>query len=120
SLLAANSGWTVTPTINATTGQIAIALSSTTPIINTLGGSLVTIDFHQLGEPSDLSPGTTSIGLVGSINPTGQQVVLTELEDAQGMFTLTPSPAAGFDQRLQSVVLLPASPAGALVGTPQV
>jgi hypothetical protein len=36
SVLAAGSGWTVQPTINPATGQIAIALSSTTPISNSV------------------------------------------------------------------------------------
>jgi len=38
-------------------------------------------------------------------------VVATELEDAQGTFTLTPAPTNAFDPRIDSVMLLAASPA---------
>ncbi len=84
SVLAAGSGWSIVPTIDPPTGQIAIALSSTTPITSTIGGSLVTIDFHAVGQASSLA----SIVLVPSTTPDGQYVA-TELEDAQGSFTLT-------------------------------
>jgi hypothetical protein len=93
SVLAAGSGWSVTPTINAVTGEIAIALSSTAPITSMLGGSLVIIDFHQ--NPSApvaytlASP--AAIALVSLVNPTGAQVVTTELQDAQGTFTVSPA-----------------------------
>src|SRR5262249_22977290 len=58
SVLAAGSGWTLASTINPLTGEIAIALSSTTPISDPVGGSLVTIHFHQIGtgEPGGVSP----------------------------------------------------------------
>jgi hypothetical protein len=90
SLLAASSGWSFVPTIDPATGQIAIAFSSDTPIISTAGGSLLTIDFHPVGGIANPSP----IALVPSASPNGQYVT-TELEDAQGTFTLTPSPATG-------------------------
>jgi hypothetical protein len=103
SVLSAAGGWNLVPTINPVTGEIAIALSSTTPVHRSAGGSLVTIDFHAItGEPGALATGAaanpvanapgSSIALVASVNPTGQQVVFTELEDAQGTFTLTPAP----------------------------
>jgi hypothetical protein len=112
SVLAAGNGWSVVPTINPTTGQIAIALSSITPITSTIGGSLVTIDFHQIaGEPGGVSPRFPAIALVASVNLTAQEVVRTELEDAQGTFTLTPEPTNGFAPRLGSVVRLTASAA---------
>jgi hypothetical protein len=118
SVLAAGSGWTLVPTINPVAGEIAITISSTTPIISTLGGSLVTIDFHpiDIGEPNGVNrrvPGQAPIELVASVNPSGQQVVLTELEDAQGTFTLTPAPTNGFDPRIDSVVFLTATPTAA-------
>ena len=120
SVLAAGSGWSVAPTIDPVTGQIAIALSSTTPISSAIGGSLVTIDFHQVdhGEPSGVSrriPESTTIALVASVSPNGQYVT-TELEDAQGTFTLTPAPTNSFDPRIDSVVLLTATPPAALPG----
>jgi hypothetical protein len=37
---------------------------------------------------------------VASVNPTGNQVITTELEDAQGTFTLTPAPSNSFDARI--------------------
>jgi hypothetical protein len=122
SVLAAGSGWTLVPTINPVTGQIVIALSSTTPIGEAIGGSLVTIDFHQVGygEPSGVSrrvSGPGMIELVASVNPTGQQLVTTELEDPVGTFTLTPAPSNGFDPRIDSLVTLTALPAAAVVST---
>jgi aryl-phospho-beta-D-glucosidase BglC (GH1 family) len=86
SLLAAAPGWVLQTTINAVTGQIAIALSSTIPIRSTLGGSLVIIDFHYAGDASQ----PPAIALVASVSPTGQEVIRTELEDAQGTFLLSP------------------------------
>ena len=103
SLLAATPGWSLATSINQVTGQIAIALSSNTPIRNSLGGSLVAIDFHQNGEPG---PGTTAIALVASVNPTGKAWVTTELEDPVGSFLLTPAPSNGFDPRIDSIVTL--------------
>jgi hypothetical protein len=110
--LAAGSDWSVVPTINSGTGEIAISLSSTTPITSTLGGSLVTIDFHALGTQT----GSVPVELVVSVNPSGQQVISTELEDAQGTFTLTPVPTNGFDPRIDGFVMFPANP-GSVVGT---
>jgi alpha-amylase len=85
SLLTAAGGWTLTPVINPVTGQIAITLSSSTPVSTSLGGSLVTIDFQSTGS----SWGLPAIDLDASVNPTGQQVITTELEDAQGTFTVS-------------------------------
>jgi autotransporter-associated beta strand protein len=112
SLLAAGSGWTLTPTINPTTGEIAIALSSSVPILSTAGGSLVTINFHQIADTPAAAP-SAAISLVSWVNPCGSQVVLTELGDAQGTFTLSPAPINGFDPRIDGRVLgmeIPATP----------
>ena len=95
SVVAGGSGWTLVPTINPLTGQIAIALSSTTPITSTFGGSLVMIDFHVLGTGELAGVSFSPVQLVASVSP-GGQVVTTELEDAQGTFTLSPAPAGGF------------------------
>jgi len=112
SVLAGGSGWILTPTIDQATGQIAIALSSTTPITSTAGGSLMTIDLHEVEgvrgqgsgvreELSALAPDPwfltpdpwplTPVQLVAAFNVDGNYVA-TELEDAQGTFTLTPAP----------------------------
>jgi glycosidase len=87
SVLAAGVGWSIEPTVNPFTGQIAIALFSTTPITSLLGGSLVTIDFHYKASASPLPP----VDLVASVNPTGQQPIITELEDVQGAFIISPA-----------------------------
>jgi hypothetical protein len=79
--------WSIVPTIDAATGQIGITLSSDTPIRAALGGNLVTIDFHQIGEPGASATGGM-IELVASVDINGQSI-RTELEDAQGSFTLT-------------------------------
>jgi hypothetical protein len=77
----AGGDWSIIPTIDPASGLISIALSSTTPIARTAGGSLVTIDFHQTGQ----ARGSESvIALLGSSSPDG-----TNLVDAQGSFTLT-------------------------------
>jgi hypothetical protein len=89
SVLSAGNGWRVLPTIDPATGQIGIAFSSDTPIRDSIGGSLVTIDFHALQGITNPS----SIALATSASPNGQ-LVSTELEDAQGTFTLSPSPAS--------------------------
>jgi uncharacterized repeat protein (TIGR03803 family) len=96
-------GWSLTPTIDSAAGQVAVALSSSTPIANAIDGSLVTIDFHQL-----VGRVSSSINLVASVNINGQ-VIGTELEDAQGTFVLTPAPVNAFDPRIDGVVSLPAS-----------
>jgi hypothetical protein len=89
SVLSGGIGWTLNVTINPGTGEIAVTFSSATPISSSVSGGLVTIDLHPTGtDASGLPP----IALVASVDPTGQQVVTTELEDAQGMFTLTPAP----------------------------
>ena len=48
------------------------------------------------------------ISLVASATPDGQYVT-TELEDAQGTFTLTPAPTNDFDSRFDSIVALTAT-----------
>jgi hypothetical protein len=80
--------WSIVPTIDPASGQIVIALSSTTPITSTQGGSLITIDFHlRPGEPGASATGG-SIALVPAVNSNGQ-LFRTDLEDAQGEFTIT-------------------------------
>jgi autotransporter-associated beta strand protein len=103
SVLAAGSGWNLVSTIDPT-GQIVIALSSTTPITSTTGGSLVMIDFHALGSTSD----PAAIGLVASASPYGQYFA-TSLQDAQGTFTLTPAPTNGRAAQIEGIVTLRAA-----------
>ena len=88
-VVAQGSGWTLQSTINPVTGQIGIVLFSVTPIASSLGGSLVTIDFHLVGK---VAPGTTPINLAATVNPTGHLVLPTTVDDAQGPFTLYPTP----------------------------
>jgi Putative Ig domain/Cohesin domain len=118
SVLSAADGWSLTPTIDAATGQIAIALSSDTPITSTRGGSLVTIDFHpRSGEPAAFATEGGIIKLASSAEPNGQYLT-TELEDAQGAFTLTFSsttsvltpPGSGLNR---AVMQPPTNPGGA-------
>ena len=86
SVPAAGSGWSLQAIVDQTTGQIAITLSSSSPIAQPLGGSLVSIDFHSTGRTSNSS----FIDLVASANVNGQDFA-TLLADAQGSFTLTPA-----------------------------
>jgi uncharacterized repeat protein (TIGR03803 family) len=112
--LLAGRDWSIVPTIDPTTGQIAIALSSATPITRAIGGSLVTIDFHEVSAAQS----TTSIALVGSVNINGQ-TIQTLLEDAQGAFTLNPAPINGSVGLIASVVTLGTpAPVQAVTTTP--
>jgi hypothetical protein len=96
--------WSIVPTIDPATGQIGIALSGSTPVASTLGGSLVTIDFHQV---AGRIANPSSIALAASVNPNGQ-FFATELEDAQGTFTLTPAPSNRADLG-NSIAMIPAA-----------
>jgi uncharacterized repeat protein (TIGR03803 family) len=103
--LLAGGGWSIVSTIDQTTGQIGIALSSNTPVTSMAGGPLVTIDFHLTGSFS----GSAAFKLVASANPNGE-LVTTELEDAQGTFTLMPAPSNNFDSRIDGLVQLTSTP----------
>jgi hypothetical protein len=103
--------WSIAPIVDQSTGQIAITLSSNTPIAQTLGGSLVTIEFHQ--NPIASGPATTK--LVASVDPDGN-LFSTELADAQGTFTLTPSPTDDASDPLQTSVMLVAAVAPSTPG----
>jgi uncharacterized repeat protein (TIGR03803 family) len=108
--LLASGGWEIEPTIDPTSGQIAIALSSETPIRDAVGGSLVTIDFHlSAGIPVACTVGAP-IALVASATPEGEWVA-TELEDAQGVFTLSSSLGA-------DISLLSSRPVAGTSGAP--
>jgi hypothetical protein len=72
------SGWTLTSSINPVTGDIGINLYSLTPLSTPDGGSLVTITFHV--EPTAPS-GATAIQLAEAVNPSGDQVIRTGLDD---------------------------------------
>jgi hypothetical protein len=86
--------WSVVPLIDQATGQIAITLSSNMPVTSTLAGSLITIDFHLNNLVGWIS-NPTYPALVSAVTPCGQYVA-TELEDAQGSFTLTLAPGNAF------------------------
>jgi len=79
-------GWKVQAEVNAQTGLIGIELYSNTPILSTVGGSLVTIAMH-VRETAPM--GTTGLTLVPDVDPTGGvRVYLTQVSDAQGAFVL--------------------------------
>ena len=84
-LTQSGSGWHLTTVVNAKTGQIGVDLFSTTPILTTAGGSLVTISLHV----RDAAPaGATALSVVTDVSPTGQHVFHTEVADRQGAFVL--------------------------------
>jgi hypothetical protein len=101
--LLAGGGWSLAAAIDQATGQIAIALSGSTPVPNGLGGCLVTIAFHpQPGESGSSATGVDApapgadvpvlpIALAGSVTVNGR-TTLSELEDAQGTFVVTFAP----------------------------
>jgi uncharacterized repeat protein (TIGR01451 family) len=98
--------WSIIPTIDQATGQIGIALSSSTPISPSVGGILVMITFH----PTSTISGWAPFELVASATPNGQYVA-TELEDAQGSFLLSPALTNSFDPRIDGVVTFAGEPA---------
>ncbi len=113
SLLAAGRDWSVTANVDQIRGQIGITLSSDTPLTSSVGGSLVTIDFHlRPGEPGALATG--DVRLVASATPNGHYET-TELEDAQGTFTLTPGPSNTVDLRMDGVAVSAPPPGAVLV-----
>jgi murein DD-endopeptidase MepM/ murein hydrolase activator NlpD len=94
SVPAAGTGWSLQARVDAATGQIGIVLFSATPISASVGGSLVTIDFHvQPGAPA----GPTSVNLAGTVNPDGRGVIATAVDDNQGALTLHPAPTNADD-----------------------
>jgi hypothetical protein len=86
--LLASSSWILNANVNSETGQIWVGLASSIPISESGPGTLVTIDFHLMKPFS----GPLPIAFAPSVNPTGQHVVTTELEDTQGAFILTLQP----------------------------
>jgi hypothetical protein len=108
SVSASGSGWALQAVVDPATGQIAITLFSATPISSSLGGSLVTIDFHV--RPG-AQPGASAINLVSAVNLNGR-VVRTGLYDDVGPLTLHPAPTdAATDPGVDGlVVLTPAQP----------
>ena len=98
-------GWNLEAVVDQETGQIGITLYSATPISSDLAGSLVTIDFHLLASAS-APAGVTPINLAASVNPNGQGVIRTAIDDDQGAFTLSPAPTNGYDPGVDGSVLL--------------
>jgi hypothetical protein len=90
SVPASGSGWSLSAIVDQATGQIAITLSSSAPIAQPIGGSLVTIDLHPKGNSAP-----TPVRLVAFVKVNGQDFA-TYLADAQGSFTLTPALTSDF------------------------
>ena len=86
---ASGSGWSLSTVVDPATGVIAITLVSQTPIATSTGGSLVTIDFHQVGT---IGTGATPIQLVASVNLPGQGMFSTAAFDSNDRFILSPAP----------------------------
>ena len=99
--LLAGGNWSVVSLIDQATGQIAIELSSSLPVSSMLAGSLITIDFH-LNNPVGWISNPSYPSLVPVATPYGQYVA-TELEDAQGSFTLTLAPGNALDKRIDGL-----------------
>jgi hypothetical protein len=86
SLPASSSGWRLVAVIDATTGQIAIDLYSTTAITQAQAGTLINITFHVV--PGAYVP-ATAVQLVNSVSPQGHWYS-TEIVDAENKFVLSP------------------------------
>ena len=110
SVPASGSGWTLESTVDPAAGQIGVTIWSGTPIANSAAGSLVTIVFHRTDATAS---GTTAIDLVPSVDPNGSGVILTQVDDDQGPYTLTPAPTDGYDPQIDGLVSLGAAEAGA-------
>ena len=103
SVPASGSGWTLQSTIDQATGQIAVTILSTAPIASSAAGSLVTIDFHQIGLTA---AGTTTIDLVGSVDPNGSAPTYTQVDGQQGPYVLSPAPANAYHPQIDALVTL--------------
>ncbi len=103
SVPASGSGWTLQSTIDQATGQIAVTILSTAPIASSAAGSLVTIDFHQIGFTA---AGTTTIDLVGSVDPNGSAPTYTQVDGQQGPYVLSPAPANAYHPQIDALVTL--------------
>ena len=100
---ASGSGWTLESTVDPAASQIGVTIWSPTPIASSAAGSLVTIVFHRTDAPAT---GSTAIDLVPSVDLAGSGVILTQVDDNQGPYTLTPAPTEGFDPQIDGLVNL--------------
>ncbi len=84
---AGGSGWRLTSTIDAQSGQIGILLFSDTPIAAPAGGSLVNLLFHLMPRAlaQSATPIATTVRLVDSTAPDGQQFYTTLTDPHSGM-----------------------------------
>ncbi len=89
SLPALGTGWTVTSVVDAAGGQLAIELYSPTPLDVAAAGSLVQVDFDVL--PGAV--GSTTVNLVGAVDPNGGRWFCTNLADTEGAMALGTSAA---------------------------
>ena len=106
SVPASGSGWSLQSTVDQASGQIAVTIWSATPIASSAAGSLVTIDFHQSGLAV---AGTTTIDLVDSVDPNGGAAIHTQVDGAQGPYTLTPAPTSAYNSQIDGLVTLAAA-----------
>jgi hypothetical protein len=109
SVPASGSGWTLDSTVDAAAGQIGVTIWSATPVTSSAAGSLVTIVFHRTAL---VASETTAVDVVNSVDPMGSGVMYTEVDDAQGPYTLTPAPTDSYDPRIDGLVSLGAGQAG--------
>jgi hypothetical protein len=86
SLPEGSSGWHLKTEVNAQTGLIGVELFSSTPIVATGAGSLITIDMHVR---QSATAGATGLNVVPYADPSGGvRVYQTSLFDSQGEFIL--------------------------------
>ena len=112
SVPASGSGWTLQSAVDPAAGQIGVTIWSPTPIASSTAGSLVTIVFRR---SDTAASGTTAIDLVPSVDPAGSGVILTQVDDNQGPYTLTPAPTDGYDPQIDGLVSLGAATGSASV-----
>ena len=103
SVPASGTGWTLQAAVDPAAGQIGVTLWSPTPISSSAAGSLVTIVFHRTDAAAT---GTTAIDLVPSVDPAGSGVIVTQVDDDLGPYTLTPAPTDGFDPQIDGLLSL--------------
>ena len=100
---ASGADWQLQAVVDQATGEIGITLASRTPINAPVGGSLVMI---ALQEKSMAAPAATRVELVASAI-VNSQVFTTAVDDAQGPFTLTPTPTnSGSVPGMKAIVVL--------------
>jgi hypothetical protein len=85
SVPSSSGAWQLTAAVNPQTGEIGIDLFGGNAVQSANGGSLVFITMHVR---DTATVGASTLAIVNEVNPTGQRVYQTLVDDAQGQLVL--------------------------------